>query len=123
MNEELKRELTDWFSTEWKRTTKDPDGKSITYQSLSERFGEKMEQLASWDDDTLRGTLNFMADVMEECQEVEEEEQSTQLKFMRNFMASENLIELTLHETRLWLGLLMMVYFDCAKSRFGENDA
>jgi len=122
MNEELKRELTDWFSTEWKRTTKDPEGESVAYQSLLVRFGEKMEQLASWDDDTLFGTLNYVADVVKECQEIEKKEQSVQLKFMRNFIASEHLVELTLEETHLWIGLLLTIYMDCAESRMGEND-
>ena len=122
MNEEFKKQLTDWFSTEWKRTTKDPEGESVAYQSLLERFDEKMEQLASWDDETLLGTLNFMAGVMEECESVEEWEKPTQLQFMRNFIASEHLIELTLEETHLWMGLLMMIYMDCAESRMGEND-
>ncbi len=122
MNEELKKELTDWFSTEWKRTTKDPEGESVAYQSLLVRFGEKMEQLASWDDDTLFGTLNYVADVVKECQEIEKKEQSTQLKFMRNFIASEHLVELTLEETHLWIGLLLTIYMDCAESRMGEND-
>lgn len=122
MNEELKRELTDWFSTEWKRTTKDPEGESVAYQSLLVRFGEKMEQLASWDDDTLFGTLNYVADVVKECQEIEKKEQSAQLKFMRNFIASEHLVELTLEETHLWIGLLLTIYMDCAESRMGEND-
>ena len=122
MNEELKKELTDWFSTEWKRTTKDPEGESVAYQSLLVRFGEKMEQLASWDDDTLFGTLNYVADVVKECQEIEKKEQSVQLKFMRNFIASEHLVELTLEETHLWIGLLLTIYMDCAESRMGEND-
>ena len=32
MNEEFKQQLTDWFSTEWKRTTKDPEVESVAYQ-------------------------------------------------------------------------------------------
>ena len=122
MNEEFKQQLTDWFSTEWKRTTKDPEGESVAYQSLLERFGEKMEELVSWDNETLLGTLNFMAGAMQECEEVEEWEKPTQLQFMRNFIASEHLIELTLEETHLWMGMLMMIYMDCAESRMGEND-
>ena len=129
MNEELKQELTDWFSGEWKRVNNDPEGESVVYQSLLGRFGEKMDELASWDDETLLGTLKFMAKVLQDCDEasvivgesVVFEEIPPMLQAMRNWMASENLIELTLQEMHLWLGMLMMIYMDNAEFRMGEE--
>ncbi|REK54579.1 MAG: hypothetical protein DWQ49_10910 [Bacteroidetes bacterium] len=129
MNEEQKAELNKWFESCWAQVS---DVESVTYQSLSKRFKEKLQDLDSWNDDTLIKTMRWTESICRECDEivvgVGENEfefdgaRPVQLIEIRNLMAREYLIELTDKETMLWLACMSVLYTAEASVRFPKHE-
>tara|TARA_B100001939_G_scaffold120116_1_gene104191 strand:- start:320 stop:718 length:399 start_codon:yes stop_codon:yes gene_type:complete len=125
MNEEQKAELNEWFESSWAQVS---DVESVTYQSLSKRFKEKLQDLDSWNDVTLIDTLRRTESICQECDEIVVGVGKNEFEFdgarpvrlieIRNLMAREYLIELTDRETMLWLACMSVLYTAEASVRF-----
>ena len=129
MNEEQKAELNKWFESCWAQVS---DVESVTYQSLSKRFKEKLQDLDSWNDDTLIKTMRWTESICRECCEIVvgvgenkfliDGGEPVQLTGLRHIIASGYLIELTDKETMLWLACMSVLYTAEASVRFPKHE-
>tara|TARA_Y100001938_G_C7792963_1_gene283441 strand:+ start:98 stop:496 length:399 start_codon:yes stop_codon:yes gene_type:complete len=129
MNEEQKAQLNEWFESSWAQVS---EVESATYQSLSKRFKEKLQDMDSWNDDTLIESLRWTESLCRECDEIVVGVGKNEFEFdgmrpvrlieTRNFMAEEHLIELTDKETMLWLACMSVLYTAEASVRFPSNE-
>lgn len=112
MDEKTKESLYATFKKGYRRTFKQENPEEVVgFVSMWDRIELKIEAMSAWDNEELMDNEALLDEViMDTLNSAGSSSQSTKLKMVRNWMATEALVELTLKEASFYICALHMLY-------------
>tara|TARA_R110000824_G_C15021266_1_gene658397 strand:- start:195 stop:563 length:369 start_codon:yes stop_codon:yes gene_type:complete len=114
MDEKTKESLYAKFKKGYERTFEYENPEEVvSFISMWGRIELKIEAMSVWDNEELLENEALLDEVIiDTVDSTGSSSQGTKLKMVRNWMATEALVELTLQETSFYICILHMLYND-----------